>query len=456
MVFSSITFLFFFLPAVLAFVALSPKKLRNTVLLLASLVFYAWGSQWFVIVLVATSALDYYLVGQRWLKASVVLNLSVLAYFKYAGFFAVDVVGAFTPFDNPPAWLTNVVLPIGISFFTFQRISYAVDVISGREEPVNHFGDYMLYIVLFPQLIAGPIVRYSDISAQLKNRSMTMEGFSDGSVRFALGLSKKVLIADSLGPVADAVFASDAGNITTPAAILGTVAYTLQLYFDFSGYSDMAIGLGRILGFTFPENFNRPYTAVSVTDFWRRWHMTLSFWFRDYVYIPLGGSRTGHTTRNLIIVFLLTGLWHGAAWTFVVWGAYHGSLLLLERKFGGRLLPGVGGRIITLVLVMFGWIVFRAPDFTVAAEVFTSLFAFDFGPVSPAITRSLETRALVVLLGASLVFFQPGRKVAGDANLLSDKAPAALARTMLLGVGMPAALLVAASQSFSPFLYFQF
>ncbi len=456
MVFSSITFLFFFLPVVLALVAIAPERLRNPVLLAASLLFYAWGSHWFVIVLVGTSMIDYALVARRLLKASIVLNLGVLAYFKYAGFFAVDVVGGLTPLDNPPSWLTSVVLPIGISFFTFQRISYAMDVTSGREEPVEHFTDYLLYITLFPQLIAGPIVRYRDISTQLRSRVMSIEGFSDGVVRFTLGLSKKVLIADSIGPVADAVFAPSGGELTTTAAALGTVAYTLQLYFDFSGYSDMAIGLGRMFGFSFPENFNRPYTASSITEFWRRWHMTLSNWFRDYLYIPLGGNRTGHTYRNLAIVFLLTGLWHGAAWTFVIWGAYHGALLLLERRLGGQILSGLAGRAVTLGLVMVGWVIFRAPDMGRAVDVMGALLRFDFGPSNPTIAAALDTRAFIVLVLASFVFVQPGRVDAGDTKLLSPGRLPALARTGLVVVGLPFALLVAASQSFSPFLYFQF
>ncbi len=466
MVFSSITFLFFYLPLVVLLTWVAPARFRNAVLLVASLVFYAWGSDSFVLVLVGTSLLDFVFVrlghraGRRrrrgFLLASIVLNLGVLAYFKYAGFLSNDVFGALFGLGDPPDWLGAVVLPIGISFFTFQRLSYSVDVLTDREDPIERFFDYLLYITLFPQLIAGPIVRYSTIRAQLLERTLAVDRIADGVVRFSFGLCKKIIVADTLAGVADLVFDPSIGRLTTSEAALGTVAYTLQLYFDFSGYSDMAIGLGMMLGFTLPENFDRPYTATSVTEFWRRWHMTLSQWFRDYLYIPLGGNRTGHTYRNLILVFLLTGLWHGAAWTFVIWGAYHGIWLLIERRAGGRLLSGLPGRALTLAIVAVGWIVFRAPDFNWATEVFSALFRFEFGTRSGRIANAVDTRFLLVLLGASIVFFMPSTKRPGPPRLHDPGRLAAAARSGLLVVGLPIALVLAAAQTFSPFLYFQF
>ncbi|MGI9601047.1 MAG: MBOAT family O-acyltransferase [Acidimicrobiales bacterium] len=470
MVFSSITFLFFFLPITLAVVWALPPRSRNTALLAFSLLFYAWGSGWFVLMLVATSAIDYRIVDRahearlggddatvkRALIASVVLNLGVLAYFKYAGFLADDVFGPLLGLGDAPSWLSDVVLPVGISFFTFQRLSYSIDVATGRDEPVARFRDYLLFIALFPQLIAGPIVRYGEIHAQLLDRTISLDGVSDGVVRFSFGLAKKVLVADTIGVVADAVFDPATGSLSTTEAIVGTVAYTLQLYFDFSGYSDMAIGLGLMLGFRFPENFDRPYTSESVTEFWRRWHMTLSHWFRDYVYIPLGGNRTGHTQRNLIIVFGLTGLWHGAAWTFVIWGAYHGVWLLVERRFGGRLLPGPGGRVVTLAIVMVGWIIFRAPTLDRAGEVLAALGRFDFSFDNDTIGAALDSRALLVMILASVVFVVPHREPGRRRLLEPDSRTIAAGRTLLMTLALPAALIVVSSQTFSPFLYFQF
>ncbi len=471
MVFSSATFLFVFLPLVVGLVHAVPDRLKNGTVLAASLVFYTWGSGGFVLVLIVTSAIDHRIADRahrawrrgdeggrrRALTASVLLNLGVLAYYKYAGFLAVDLVARFTPIADPPAWLTDIALPIGISFFTFQRISYAVDVARGHERPADSVLDHLLYIALFPQLIAGPIVRYGDIAEQLRRRSTELGGVADGAVRFTFGLSKKVLIADTLAPLADQVFGADPGSLSSSAVLLGTLAYTLQLYFDFSGYSDMAIGLGQMIGFRLPENFDRPYTSASVTEFWRRWHITLSRWFRDYLYIPLGGNRTRQTYRNLIIVFLLTGLWHGAAWTFVAWGAYHGSLLLLERRLGWAERDGAGNRAVTLTLVMIGWIIFRAPDLGAAGALIGRLAALDFGPPSDDILVALDTRTSMILCLASIVFLLPGRGPANATRVLTQATRSgAFVRAATLIVALPLSLIVASSQAFSPFLYFQF
>ena len=340
MVFSGAVFLYAFLPLTLAVYALAPQRGRNAVLLIASLLFYAFGEPVYVFLLLLSSVSDWALSlcierrrGTRTAKlalaVSVLLNLGLLGFFKYADFFLTTVNGLFG-LSLP---LTGVRLPLGISFYTFQTMSYTIDVYRGRVRPQRNLATFATFVCLFPQLIAGPIVRYSDIEAELHTRRFCLEDIGTGARRFTVGLGKKVLLANVLGELV-----SSAGNAAVLGAWLGAVGYLLQIYFDFSGYSDMAIGLGRMFGFTFPENFDYPYLARSVTDFWRRWHQTLGQWFRDYVYIPLGGSRTTRAKwiRNVAVVWLLTGLWHGAAWNFVLWGGYFGLLLLTERLWLGK------------------------------------------------------------------------------------------------------------------------
>ncbi|MBE9528808.1 MAG: MBOAT family protein, partial [Proteobacteria bacterium] len=376
MIFPSQIFLFVFLPAILAVYYLSGRRYRNLVLLLFSYLFYIWGSGHFLFILIASTLVDYVfgLIIERsynnrrrlWLVISIFINLSILGYFKYSNFFIRQVNNALSSFDTSLIDWTSVVLPIGISFFTFQKITYVVDVYRGTRKALNNPIDYALYVALFPQLIAGPIVRFHEISEQIKSRKETLDCFYQGILRFSWGLMKKVLLANSCGEIADAIFALNGGMLDTKTAWLGVLAYTLQIYFDFSAYSDMAIGLGRMFGFKFPENFNRPYSAISITDFWRRWHITLSNFFRDYLYIPLGGNRTGaaRTYVNLMIVFVLCGLWHGANWTFLVWGVFHGALLIVERFIGlresGSISYIIFRRTVTLFLVMVGWVFFRA------------------------------------------------------------------------------------------------
>jgi alginate O-acetyltransferase complex protein AlgI len=343
LVFSSPIFLFIFLPATLLLYFLAGKAVRNLLLLVISLVFYAWGEELYVLILLASIALNYlfglgidFAIGRQrlwWLWGGVVGNLLLLGYFKYTGFIlqnmGVENAAALTP-----------VLPIGISFFTFQALSYLIDLYYRRVQVQKNPLNLALYISLFPQLIAGPIVRYSEVEKEIIDRTVTRSDVAEGVQQFVRGLAKKTLLADPMGLVADRVFAIPEAGLTPETAWLGAICYSLQLYFDFSAYSDMAIGLGRIFGFKFPPNFNYPYTARSVTDFWRRWHMTLSRWFRDYLYIPLGGNRHGATRTylNLWIVFLATGIWHGAAWTFIIWGAYHGAFLIIERLGLARVL----------------------------------------------------------------------------------------------------------------------
>jgi alginate O-acetyltransferase complex protein AlgI len=476
-VFSSIEFLFFFLPAVLLAYALCPGALRNGLLLLASLLFYTWGGGELVLLLLATIAVNWALgmaadsFRRRELshrrRACVVLSalaiLSALGYFKYADFFVAQVNalgGAFLP--EFVGWtLPGVALPIGISFYTFQATSYVFDVAKGRAPVLRNPITFALYVSLFPQLIAGPIVRYHELAHDLVTRRFTWEGVASGLSRFALGLCKKVIIADSVGPLADAAF-GEAEPLGALAAWIGLLAYTVQIYFDFSGYSDMAVGLGRVFGFRIPENFRRPYSALSVTDFWRRWHITLSNWFRDYVYISLGGNRHGvvATYRNLGIVFLVAGLWHGANWTFVIWGVYHGSLLILERSLGLRQRAETGWlaprRALTLLLVMLGWVIFRAESLSAAGSYLAALLRFGEMGMPDSLYYDIDGSRPWMLAVGCLVFLLPGSRSAGQ---WMDDSSSRWSGAMRVGVcclAFPYATLLVISGTFSPFLYFQF
>ena len=393
MVFSSAIFLLYFLPCFLAVYFLSPNRLKNGVALIGSLIFYAWGAPSFIFILLASIIIDFFLVKQltnasatrakRYLLSlSLALNIGLLAYFKYANFFVENINLLLQNLNWAGIEWTDVLLPIGISFFTFQKLSYALDIYYKKEEPLQYLGDYALYIILFPQLIAGPIVRFQEIAAQLVDRSayLTVDYKINGFFRFTLGLAKKLFIANVLGEYVDANFDTELTNLGTLDAWLILLAYTFQIYFDFSGYSDMAIGIGWMLGFNIPENFNFPYLSQSITEFWRRWHISLSRWMRDYLYIPLGGNRKGlyRTYLNLTLVFLISGLWHGAAWTFVLWGLYHGLFLVLERLFLLRVyerLPKIFTTALCFFIVCLGWVVFRAADLGVAMNYYDLLFS---------------------------------------------------------------------------------
>lgn len=473
MVFSSVVFLFFFLPIAIAVVVVLPERFRNPWLLACSLFFYAWGSGALVLLLLVSTVVDY-LLGRRValhraagnhrgvrlaVGASVVVNLSLLGYFKYANFL-VDQINSLGLGDIAR---TSVTLPVGISFFTFQSMSYTIDVARGRAEHLRNPLDFALYVSLFPQLVAGPIVRFHELSEQIRPRVLTIDGFSDGVVRFSHGLMKKVLIADSVAPIADAAFANE-GDLATLTAWVGVFAYAIQIYFDFSGYSDMAIGLGQMLGFRFPENFLRPYSAVSVTDFWRRWHITLSSWFRDYVYIPLGGGRRGtaRTYVNLSAVFLLTGLWHGAKWTFVVWGIYHGTLLIIERLTAQRPVGDEGGarplrRVLVFVAVLIGWVFFRADNLTGAFDYLATMFSFSGGASGAEwLPEFTTTRSAVALVAAGSTLLLPGRWAMGPWLQNRSSSGGQAIRLAYVAVTLPIALILVASSTFSPFLYFQF
>src|SRR5436190_13114691 len=386
MLFTSPVFLFLFLPLVLGTYSLLGRRARNGFLLAASLLFYAWGEGIFVLVMCGSIVANYLFgraldaSGQRTglLAVAVATNLALLGCFKYANFLVDNLNAASAVLHVAPLHLEPIHLPIGISFFTFHALSYLIDVARRRVRAQRSPIDFGLYITLFPQLIAGPIIRYHDIAAQLAGRTVRRERFAAGVRRFVLGLGKKTLIADTLALPADAIFALPPASLTASLAWAGALLYTLQIYCDFSAYSDMAIGLARMLGFEFLENFDYPYVSRSITEFWRRWHISLSRWFRDYLYIALGGNRRGprRTYVNLVTVFFLCGLWHGANWTFVVWGLYHGLFLVLERRGAAAWLaarPAWLARAYTVFVVLVGWVFFRADSMTAAAGMLRAM-----------------------------------------------------------------------------------
>lgn len=387
MLFSSITFLFIFLPLTLLLYYLVPFRMKNYVMLAASLIFYAWGEPVYIILMILSIILNY-LCGQdiyekrdnaRAMKMSlmfgVVMNLLILGFFKYYGLL-MDTINAILPIDIPYRVLA---LPIGISFYTFQAMSYLIDVYRKEVKPQENVLYFALYISMFPQLIAGPIVRYIDIEEQLKERSINSTKFGEGAMYFIRGLAKKVVLANTFGSVYEQVAAMQMGSFSTLTAWVGAIAYAFQIYFDFGGYSDMAIGLGKMFGFEFLPNFNYPYIAKSITDFWRRWHISLSTWFREYVYIPLGGNRCTPSRHilNLLIVWMLTGLWHGAQWNFMFWGLYYGVILILEKYLWGskiEKLPAAVQHIYAFVLVLFGWVFFFSPTLGYAGQYLKVMF----------------------------------------------------------------------------------
>lgn len=391
MVFSSLTFLFLFLPIVLLLLSLCRKiPYQNTLLFVSSILFYAWGGVGYTFILLVSIVVNYlsgivlqqYPVRKRlWLAVSVILNLSMLLFFKYANFLVdnFNILGGV--FGMSPVTIRHIVLPIGISFFTFQGISYLVDVYRGSTQAQTNFLKLGTYIALFPQLIAGPIIRYHEIEPQLSERTFSLDNLYEGIKRFCFGLFRKVFIANQLALISDDIFSRAPDTLSSPVAWIGAIVYSLQIYYDFAGYSDMAIGLGRMFGFRFPENFRFPYISESVREFWQRWHITLSAWFKDYLYIPLGGNRKGkyRTYLNLYIVFFLTGLWHGASWTFVIWGLMHGSFMVLERVGFDRLLGKMFRSVrhlYTLLVVVVAWVFFRSDNLDYALQFIGRMFSF--------------------------------------------------------------------------------
>lgn len=463
MVFSSIFFIFYFLPAILAVYFLAPKRHRNLVLFLGSLIFYAWGEPVYVALMLFSTAFNYFAgrkIGRteqqaqkkRVLTISVVVNLAILVFFKYTNFF-LGLINAALPWDIP---YLNLALPIGISFYTFQTMSYVIDVYRGKVAAQKNFINFGTYVTLFPQLIAGPIVRYSTIEKQLTSRRETIEGFSSGLMCFAAGLAKKVLIANNIGLLWDSVHATALPELSALSAWLGIIAFAFQIYFDFSGYSDMAIGLGRMFGFEFEQNFNYPYISKSITDFWRRWHISLSTWFKEYVYIPLGGNRAGRGRAhlNILIVWVLTGFWHGASFNFLAWGLYYALLLMLEKDVLARLLnklPKAVGTVYTLFFVLIGWVLFASDSLTESIGYLKVMFGLSgAGAVSPMFFYDVLSNMvlLVIAAAASLPF---GAKIG---RRFVQKSPAAAVIPVAVALILCTAYLVDAG--YNPFLYFRF
>jgi len=471
MVFSSIVFLLYFLPIFMLIYFSVDRKYKNAVILVGSIFFYAWGAPKFIFVILGTTLLDFYLVTwmdrtaseakrKIMLTLSVSVNIGLLFYFKYSNFFIENVNQALSVFTDKQIHWTKLVLPIGISFYTFETITYVVDVYRRVHKPLTKFRDYQLYIILFPKLIAGPIIRYHELADQITERTESTDDRLTGFYRFALGLGKKVLIANQMGAVADAIFGSDYAQMDTLTAWVGSLAYTFQIYFDFSGYSDMAIGLGKLMGFRFPENFNNPYTSRSITEFWRRWHITLGNWMRNYLYIPLGGNRvsTGRLYFNLWLVFLASGLWHGASWSFVFWGAYHGFFLVIERAFFGKVLDRIGkipAMLLTFFIVNIGWVFFRIDHIRDAFRYIGRMFSLHSNAATSFDGEFLSWLVIAVLFS----FFAAGRwgQRIQDAVYLDPYTR----RRHLLVWGSSIILFILSvssitSSGFNPFIYFRF
>jgi alginate O-acetyltransferase complex protein AlgI len=473
MVFSSPTFICLFLPLTLAFYFLLPRTANNAVLVAASIVFYGWGDPIAALALIIPSVIMNFYLGRmiaraegsrrRALLISVGINLAILIAFKYTRFILGNANDLLLLAGAPTILMPEIPLPLGISFFTFHILSYLIDVYRGSLPPQPSLFAFTLYIINFPQLIAGPIIRYRQIADQLDSRDTTLGDIEYGVLRFVTGLAKKLLIADPIGQIADVIFGVAPPELTTGAAWLGVSCYALQIYFDFSGYSDMAIGLARMFGFRFPENFNYPYSSVSIQDFWRRWHMTLSAWFRDYVYIPLGGNRGGawETARNLWIVFFLTGIWHGASWNFVTWGLWHGLFLSLERLAPVAALlertPRLFRTSYALLIVLIGWVFFRAVTLHDALAYLGRMFAFQFEGENLLRAFDLITPHSLAVIAIAFALCQP---VWPALRLWLSETGSKPAMRLFSSAYVSAVMVLSfaamAGQENSPFLYFRF
>jgi alginate O-acetyltransferase complex protein AlgI len=472
MVFSSPTFLFYFLPVFLLLYYLLPWK--NGVLLVASLLFYAWGEPRFVPLLVLSAFVNYifgYAIAKSparrrpLLWTGIGLNLAFLGFYKYLGFFG-DMLNSVLRLTGNAITLPEVVLPLGISFFTFQGISYLIDVSRGDVNAQKSFWTFAMYKAMFPQLIAGPIVRYRQIADEVEHRDIPDARFLAGLEQFAIGLAQKVLIANTVAITADKVFDANLAQIDTPGAWIGLACYSIQILFDFAGYSNMAIGIGHMIGFSYPPNFNRPYTALSVTEFWRRWHISLSSWFRDYVYIPLGGNRISpaRTYIHLGTIFLLCGLWHGAAWTFVIWGAWHGALLIIERLGLGSLLerlPSILAQSFTLLMVMLGWVFFRAKDVPHALGFFQTLAGTAIGIDALPLGILLAPAGMAALvIGTLIAVVRPPLSLTDRFSAFTTHRATALKSVTGRGALIFMLILLCsaslAAGTYNPFIYFRF
>lgn len=490
MVFASPIFIFLFLPLALTLYFLSPIRLRNAALLFMSILFYAWGERFFTLVMLASIAANWWFGmllerypagrgGKAVVAAAVAVNLGLLGFYKYSGFLVDQFNALILPLGFTGVAFEAPHLPLGISFFTFHALSYVIDIYRRDAAAQRNPVDFALYISLFPQLVAGPIIRYHDIHTQLTERRTRFDYVVSGVERFVAGFGKKMLLANPLGEVADAAFALPAGELTTPVAWLGILCYTLQIYLDFSAYSDMAIGLARIFGFDFLENFNYPYTARSMQEFWHRWHISLSNWFRDYFYIPLGGSRVAEwrVWFNLIIVFLACGLWHGASWTFVVWGALHGMFLALERAGLGPLLtrlPAILRHAYVLLAVMVTWVFFRADSLDAAFAYLLAMAGMGTAAHGPAVAQYLDLGVQICLVVGVLASASAFSRLTADWRCRAGQARGVLSPgldTLRIGADGRATLVIRftllcaiawlsaaqmASGTYNPFIYFRF
>lgn len=466
MVFSSTIFLCVYLPLVLLGYYICPKKGRNLFLLIVSLVFYAWGEPKYVFLMIFSILVNYifgrlmdkHRENKKRLKLmlvlSVVIDLGLLSVFKYTDFIITNVNAIFgANFD-----LLNIALPIGISFYTFQAMSYTIDVYRDDVRVQKNLIDFGMYITMFPQLIAGPIVRYADVQDQLAERSVTTADFSEGVMRFVVGLGKKVLLANQMGAVWSDIYALG-GDVSALMAWTGAIAYTFQIYFDFSGYSDMAIGLGRMFGFKFPENFRYPYQSVSITDFWRRWHITLSTWFKEYLYIPLGGNRRGLARQalNLLIVWSLTGFWHGAGWNFVMWGLYYFVILFIEKLFLLKALdklPKFFRHVYALVLIIIGWVIFASDDVSVLLPYLGSMFGAN-GAIGGMDVYTLLTKAVLLIICCIASTELPKKLFLSAAGAMNEKAAFTLKSVLMIAL-LALSMILLIGDSYNPFLYFRF
>ena len=481
MVFSSFVFLLVFLPLVLAIYYICPDKLRNLVLFIASLIFYAWGEPVYVLIMLFSTVFDYTngrlienfqnkkndKMAKTVLVIDLVGNLCILGFFKYTDF----AIGTVNSIFGTGISLLHIALPIGISFYTFQTMSYTIDVYKGVVPAQKNILNFGTYVVLFPQLIAGPIVQYKTIGQELESRKVGVNDFADGAYRFTMGLAKKVIFSNQIGALWNTIAVT--GELTTATAWLGAFAFTLHIYFDFSGYSDMAIGLGRMFGFHFLENFDHPYMSKSITEFWRRWHISLGSWFREYVYIPLGGNRHGlaKQIRNLLIVWMLTGLWHGASWNFVAWGLYYGILLIIEKLFLLKKMEkwsGVIKHIYTMVIVVFGWFIFAIPDIAKPVEYLKAMFGIGVSGINGDFWYYVSTNIVLIII---LIICSIDHKSWLTKNKYLNrvyrwyngwtidnggKTGSAVAKTIVMVMVLLISFAFLVGGSYNPFLYFRF
>lgn len=480
MVFSTSIFIYLFLPITLIIYYLAPKKGKNLIILLSGLLFYSWGEPIYVIVMLISTMIDYFagLIMNHFegrkaprricLIVSIVMNLGLLGIFKYSGFIAenINAIAGTQLIDINNMnffgieYLPMNMLPIGISFFTFQSMSYTIDLYLGNVKVQKNPISFAAFVTLFPQIVAGPIVRYDDVAKELDDRSITIDLIYDGIIKFIIGLSKKVLIANSIGALWTSIKATDIANVSVVSSWLGILAFTFQIYFDFSGYSDMAVGLGKMMGFNFPKNFDYPYLSKSISEFWRRWHITLGAWFKSYVYIPLGGNRKGmaRTIFNLAVTWFLTGVWHGASWNFILWGTLYGVVIILEKLFLGKLLdkiPDIFGHIYTMLLVILGWVLFDTADLPTAGAYIAKMFGVGGGAF-------IDSTAMYQIATYGITFIIC---IIGCTNLPKLAVEALKKKSAVLvnygGIAVMTGMFIICAaylvdQTYNPFLYFNF